>query len=513
MNSVSGRPAASSRLNWLTMDNPWVRRVVYIGIALVVGLVLGQQLYRPQPRVIKALVGIGVLYSAWKFPIPVSLSAFIVLFPFPFPTAYGSSNTIFVFLIAAMWLAQIVLRTSAPPGRTLLDAPILVLLGACLMSFNSVRLAASAAKGLVNLSTVLAGVFVYYLIVSTVKNETTLRRMVRTVTIMAMLCFATAVWELVFPGTPIIRGWILSGLYYNPLAIERGLRVGGPFQDFELFAEFNATMLPLMIFQYFQSPRGRTRWFWLGLLLLNFVVLMSTVTRGATIAFILGMVYMLFMIRHSVKFKDYLLTILVAISVWSGVEFFLSNYTVSGSVVERLLNTTFVDGMPDSRTFWPDILKRALEKPWFGHGLSYDFGEHGREKLRKFFWPHNGYLYYLHTVGFFGLGAFLWILGRLYFSSLRHSRWAITGGNYPRTLLFVWNVVLVIFAIDEAKIEYLRNPHYQFWPWIFFGLMVATYNVVQAGPAAAASPSVPDATPAGAGGRRQFPWRRKIPGR
>jgi hypothetical protein len=504
--------------SWLSTDNIWVRRLLNVLVALAVGWLLGEQIREPQSRVIKGLVGIGVLYAAWRFPIPVSLSAFLVLFPFPFPTAYGSSNTIFIFLITAMWLAQIVLRTARPAGRTLLDLPIVILLCAYLLSFNSVSYALALKNGLINLSTIVAGVFVYYLIVSSIRDEATLKRVVRIITIMALLCFGTAVWELTFPGVPVIKGWILASSYYNPVAIERGLRVGGPFQDFELFAEFCATLMPLMIFQFARAEGARARALWAGIVLLNFFTLMATVTRGATIAFVVAMAYMLFHLRRSMKLKDYILTISLAVTVWSGVEFYLSNYTVSGSVVDRLLNTKIVDGMPDSRTFWPEIFARAMEKPWVGHGPYYEFGEHGAEKLRRFFWPHNGYLYYLHTVGLLGTGAFLLILWRTLRRSLQHSAISLTSPDFSRSLLFTLHIMVFTFAFDQLKIEYLRNQHYQFWPWILFGLTVATLNVVQnrpaAGPAAGNDGGLPGVADRKALRRSPLPAdnRRMVPG-
>jgi hypothetical protein len=498
--SHAAPPRGWSLPTWLSLDNVWVRRLLNVLVAVAVGWLLGEQIRAPQSRVIKGLVGLAVLYAAWRFPIPVSLSAFLVLFPFPFPTAYGSSNTIFVFLITAMWMAQIVLRTARPVGRTLLDLPIVILMCAYLLSFNSVNYALALQNGLINLSTIVAGVFVYYLIVSSVQDEVTLRRLVRIITIMALLCFGTAVWELIFPGVPIVRGWILSGAYYDPLAIERGLRVGGPFQDFELFAEFCATLMPLMLFQFARAKGMRLRALWAGIVLLNFFTLLATVTRGATIAFIVAMAYMLLQLRKSMRFKDYILTISLAITVWGGVEFYLSNYTVSGSVIDRLLATKIIDGMPDTRTFWPDIFARAMEKPWVGHGPYYEFGEYGAEKLRRYFWPHNGYLYYLHTVGLLGTGAFLLILWRVLSRSLAQSSMSLTSPDYPRSLLFALHIMLFTFAFDQLKIEYLRNQHYQFWPWILFGITVATLNVIRSRPATAPAPT--PAEPRRRGGMR-----------
>src|SRR5512140_881210 len=130
MNSVPmPRPALSTRRS-ASRTQRWLPLLGKIAIAAIVGIVLGLEIYDPQPRILKGMIGIAVLYAAWKFPIPVSLSAFLLLFPYPFSIAYGSSNTIFIFLITAMWLGQIVMGTERPAARTMLDVPILYLIGA-----------------------------------------------------------------------------------------------------------------------------------------------------------------------------------------------------------------------------------------------------------------------------------------------------------------------------------------------------------------------------------------------
>lgn len=455
----------------------WIPRLGNIAIAIVVGLVLGQQLYNPQPRIMKGLIGLAVLYAGWRFPIPVSLSAFLILFPFPFVITYGSSNTIFVFLIAAMWMAQIVLRTARPVSRTLLDLPILLLMAAYIVSFGTVSHPMALVMGLFNVSTIVAGVFVYYLIVYSIRDEASLRRMVNILIITANLTFVIGLYELIFPGRPFIKGWILSQSNYISNNVT-GVRVGGPFGDFELYAEYCAMMFPIMVFMLMRAQGSRARVFWGGITLLNLFILMATVTRGGTISLFVGMCYLLYRLRRAMSFRQVLFTVSLGALVMSLLDFYLSHYTVSGSIFGRLLNTKIIDGMPDSRTFWPQIIERIQQRPWTGHGPYYEFGEFGREKLTKFFWPHNGYLYYLHTVGIFGTSAFLWITGRLWFNSKRQSAGTLTSANYPRSLLLVWHIVLTIFMIDQLKIEYLRNQHYQFFPWIVFGLMVATLNVI-----------------------------------
>lgn len=475
-------PGTTTRFgDWLRRLDPhgvWQSRLFNLTVAIIVGVILGQLLYKPNPRIIKAAAGFGVLYAAWKFPIPVSLSVFLVMFPFPFAISYGSSNTIFVFIITAMWLAQIVLRTERPVGRTPLDLHISVLLSIYLLSFGNVPNSFGLVKGLINFSTILASIFVYYLIVHSVRSEKTLRRIVGIVTLMAILNFCVAGYELVFPGRPLVKGWILSTTFYDP-SIVTGLRVGGGFEDFELFAEFCAICLPLTLFHLMQAKGLRNRILSAGLVFFNFFCLMATVTRGATISGAIGLLYLLYRVRKSMSLTTFMLTVTTALSLVFFMEFFLTTYTVSGSVISRLLNSKMVNGMPDSRTFWPDIFKRCFEHVWIGHGPYYEFGEYGREKLRKFFWPHNGYLYYFHTVGLFGLTTFVAILVTAYRVTSARMASSLSTTNYTAGLMLALNTMIVTFGFDQMKIEYLRSPTYQFWPWIILGLIAATHNVMK----------------------------------
>lgn len=495
-----GRRAGQAMGFWrrIDPDGVWQSRLFNLAVAAFVGYILGQILYRPNPRIVKAIAGFTVLYAAWKFPIPVSLSVFLIMFPFPFAITYGSSNTIFVFIITSMWLAQIVLRTERPVGRSPFDMHIFLLLSIYLLSFGNVTNSFALMKGIINFSTILATIFVYYLIVHSVRDEKTLRRVVNTIMVMAVLNYLVAIWELLFPGRPIIRGWILSGSYYDP-SVATGLRVGGAFQDFELFGEFCALMLPLSFFFVAQARNKRDYMLRMGLLLWNFVTLMATVTRGATISAVVGMLYLLYLQRKSLGPVRIMAILSVAFTLFMGVSLFLSLYTVSGSVVDRLLNTKMVNGMPDSRTFWPDIFRRCFEHVWVGHGPYYEFGEYGREKLAKFFWPHNGFLYYFHTVGLFGVSTFTAILVTAYLTT-RGKMWEaarvvtdsssarrvfqtiritnLGSSDYCRGLMVALNTMVVIFAVDQMKIEYLRSETYQFWPWIMFGLIAATSNVM-----------------------------------
>jgi len=56
-----------------------------------------------------------------------------------------------------------------------------------------------------------------------------------------------------------------------------------------------------------------------------------------------------------------------------------------------------------------------------------------------------------------------------------------------------------MFVIDQIKIEYLRNDRYVFFVWMFFGLIIATSNVIEKQRAAAeAAAALASAANAGA---------------
>ena len=63
-------PGTTSRFgDWLRRLDPhgvWQSRLFNLTVAIIVGVILGQLLYKPNPRIIKATAGFGVLYAAWQ---------------------------------------------------------------------------------------------------------------------------------------------------------------------------------------------------------------------------------------------------------------------------------------------------------------------------------------------------------------------------------------------------------------------------------------------------------------
>ncbi len=451
-------------------------------LAGVVSLVLADQIAAPNSRIIKLGAGALLLVMAYRLRPFYALCFITLLFPFPFSIFVGSSTMIFIVLAATIYLARLTLRQVAPPSRTPADAFLGILMGCYILSFYNVTNPIALKQGVLAMVAIVASFMVYYMTATFVRTERHLRTFVRILVITAGASMAVAIYELLFPGRVLIPHWILNRLAVG--GTEVGYRVGGPFYDFELFGEYMALSFFLCFFMFRRTHNPNTRFFTGALCILSVFCLLTTVTRGATIAFIGGVVYLVWLIRRRLKFRDLVSSLLVLVLLWFGLEFVVVNFTNSGSVMDRLFGTEFEGLVPDSRLHWPKVWARVLDHPFVGHGPYYDLGKsdtltgHG---LYSIIYPHSQYLFYAHTVGLIGAAAFLGIVGRLLWVSFREKAVGLQEPSYARSLMIVLHIMLCVFLVDQTKIEYIRNDTYIFFPWILLGLIAATHRIIRDG--------------------------------
>src|SRR5262249_48027589 len=117
---------------------------------------------------------------------------------------------------------------------------------------------------------------------------------------------------------------------------------------------------------------------------------------------------------------------------------------------------------------------RWMQHPLIGWGPYYA----GKNGLTLWFWPHCLYLFIGNYIGFVGFAAFIWMLWGLFRSSMPTTD-RLGDPSYAKAFLLTAHVQLVIFLVDEVKIEYLRNPVYQFQVWAMFSTLVATSLIVK----------------------------------
>jgi O-antigen ligase len=316
-------------------------------------------------------------------------------------------------------------------------------------------------------------VFLLYLVVNIVRTSDDVRKIFVAQCVSCFLVCLAALVEQLFPGKAIVPGWIDFTATY---ATGHGVRVGSTFLDYELFGEYCALNLVLQLFMLQKASSRSRQWMFVGLMMLTFYCLLATVTRGALVAFMAGMVYLAWLSRRRLNFVRLTMALGLVIAAIFGGDFLMSNFTNSDSVLERLFASTFVDGMPDSRgPAWVAVWKEVLDSPVIGHGPYYSI----EKGLGLQWWPHNVYLYYAYIVGFVGLAFFLWILRELWVAS-RPMAASMNTGTYVQGATVLMRVLLFMFMLDQVKIDYLRNGTYSFFAWFLFGLVLAVGNVARA---------------------------------
>jgi O-antigen ligase len=200
------------------------------------------------------------------------------------------------------------------------------------------------------------------------------------------------------------------------------------------------------------------------------------------ISLTLGLLYLLFRMRQRLRVVPLTLAAGAVASLALVMNFYVAHFTRSGNVGARLRETHFVGIVPDSRVeAWAGGWQRFLEHPLIGHGPYYS----PQSGTHTWYWPHNVYLYIANLVGAVGLAFFLALLARMLQLSNRASD-DLRDPNYARAFLLIAHVQLVVFVIDQIKIEYLRNSTYQIEVWLMFAMLVSAYRVAY--PAAAREP-------------------------
>lgn len=450
-------------------------RIRPVFFTVAIGIIAGWQIYNPSKRVIEAVVGLVLLFLLWSYSTFSAFLMLIVIFPFPFGLALGHSTFLFTIIIFIIYLVRVSAGLAKIHSAGTFNLPIALFSFALLVSFYNFKATPLATRYAYILTTNYFGaILLFILVINLIKDETHLRRIIQIMMITLGLIILFTMLELIFPGKVLIPGWLSTG--HKARLIMKGVRLGGPFQDFELLAEYFAINTPIIFYMFIRSRRLATKSLFAGLLLANLFMLFTTVTRGAVISLGVATVYMAFICRRDLNFVRFIMITAIVVLVVVALEGFVSRYTISGSLFDRLAKTTVEKGfIPDSRVLsWESGFRRAMRHPFIGNSPAWDFSR----GLASEMYPHSGYLFILNIAGFFGLISFLLIMYRLMRTSLMSVRESLVDSPFEVGFMKILHVCLVIFTIDQIKIEYLRNDIYGYFIWLVFGLIAASANVI-----------------------------------
>jgi O-antigen ligase len=460
---------------WRALGRRLSGSVVAIAAVVTTGILLGQQYMNPNKRVIAVMVAAIMVGIAWRVDMLWGIGVVILTVPYPRGTVFGNSNVALILVLIVIWMLRVTQRQSLGPRRTPVDVPIVGLLIAYVISFYNVGPEPALGYALENMQILVACVLMFYLIVSNVRTDSHLRRLHYFQIVSLFSILLISIYELNHPGQDFIPGWISFRHTVGDDFNLSNVRVGGPFFDYELLAEFTAISLLLVAFMVTRATSTTQRVVFGGLMLLATFILFATVTRGALISLGAAVLYLLWIVRRRLAFIPLTIGVGALVALFFAMNLVVSNFTRSGDLLERLFGTTFVGMVPDSRqAAWKDGWERFLQQPIIGHGPYYT----PMTGTRTWFWPHNGYLYIANLVGLVGLTFYLWFVGRLLWisrpivDSLRHT-------SYASAFLIVGHVQLVLFLIDQIKIDFLRNEIYQFTVWIMFANITAAHLIAR----------------------------------
>ena len=457
-------------------------------LVLGVGVMMGLQYISPNKRVLSVLTAFLMFGLAWRLNTTSGLGILAIALPFPRTTIFGNTNIYLVSLMLVIWLLRVSLRQSAPPHRSPIDAPLIALFISYVVSFYNIE-AADLAFGLGNFQMMTATWLMFYLVASVPENRRGFERLLGFQAISVLLVCLVAIFEMTHPAQNLFSGWIEFKRYSDPGAAAFSIRVGSAFGDYELLCEYCALHTLLILFLFLRADSILLRTAYGGLLLLVVFIMFATVTRGGIIALGVGILYLLWLVRRRLTMVGVTITAGAVAAGLIGMNWFVTTYTHTGNVFERLAGSTVTGFVPDNRSVvWPAAWNRIFEHPLLGHGPYFSPLSGGR----IYHWPHSLFLYIANNVGFIGLAIFVWLLWTL-FRITRPTTDDLRSPDFLRSFMIIARVQMVVFLVDQIKVEYLRSINYAFQVWLMFALMVAAHRVLASG--------AEDITPAAARGR------------
>lgn len=459
----------------------WLDRAGVAALVAAAGVVLGTQFLSPNKRVISVLTAVALFGLAWRVDMATALGLLVLVLPFPRFTTFGNTNLVFVLLLLVIWLLRVTLGQSRVPRRTPIDVPLVALFVCYVVSFYNVE---PALVGLnLQVFALLVGCWLmFYLVASNLHTQRDFERVFAFQAVSIFSVCLVALYEVTHPGTnlaAVLASGLGAGTTEKALV---GGRAGSVFLDYELLCEYCALNLLFVAFLLVRARSLLPRLAYGGLMVFLFFVLFTTVTRGGLVALAAGTIYLLWLVRRRLSLVSLTVTVAVVIATAFAMNAVVSSSTLAGNLFERLFSSEVKGLMPDTRsTVWPAAWQRIFDHPLIGHGPRWE----AFTGARYYHLPHSLYLYVAVNVGFIGLAVMLWLLGTL-FRMTRPVTDDLRNGDYVASYLLVARAQMLVFLVDQVKIEFLRNGHYQFQVWLMFGLMAAASLTTRARRAAGA---------------------------
>jgi len=444
-------------------------------LLVVFSVFVGLQIHSPHPRVVKLTLAFVLFYMTIKSALPNVVAVLAFILPFSASTALGPTSSLAIVLVFLVWMVRVATRSSTVTWRTPVSRPLMALLLIHVVSFYNIPGGPILDAALKKTVVLVSGMLLVYLMLNFITDEKALRRVLIASMLTCLVVIVLSLIELYFPRLRLIPWFTLSGT--KPMKGYFETRwIGGPFRDGELLGEYMAVSVPVQAFLFGRARSQYVRAFWGLMMIGSLATALATMHRAPLITMTVGVLYLIFLFRERMKFHTLLGLLVGGTILVASLEYFMANYTPTGSVIKRIEKTEFYGIVPDSRRMpWKQAWERSMEHPWIGHGPHYDISY----TVQKMYSPHSSYLYYFYTIGAIGVVIFLWYLVTLLRMTVRYMSPRTHVHSFSTDLLAVLHVQLVAFMADAIKINFQRNNMYFLLVWLMFGMCVACYKVAR----------------------------------
>jgi O-antigen ligase len=193
----------------------------------------------------------------------------------------------------------------------------------------------------------------------------------------------------------------------------------------------------------------RPAWLW-GLLLIALLGLVLALVRGNYVAFVVGLLYLLVVLRARERARLVAGGLVVATVLAAGLA--VARPALFRSVITRTLAVTAVQDRNVQYRFLENqaVGAQIAERPLVGNGLGkdylFDWSRYGVKPYRKNY-IHNNYYWFVHRLGLVGMALFAWVAVAFLLPWMRDREALSRGDPWLVGLVFGSRAVLVALLV------------------------------------------------------------------
>jgi hypothetical protein len=264
----------------------------------------------------------------------------------------------------------------------------------------------------------------------------------------------------------------------GPLASVSGVtRYPGSFGDVELFAEYIGIMFLLALGEFLLPVKRKHKKF-IGFSLVIFLIMGGfTGTRGFLIGILLGIIVLVALIqlksnKKSIIFKR---VFIIGILLISSIILLMPKVIISGFIDRLLMADTFGSNLLNRGTLFSTWIYLSKQMPLLGYGAQ--MIDVVRLNFNYFFIqsPHSLFFSMLLIAGYPGLVVIILFIFKLFLLSIKCLKNKTNSLISQYGIIFI--VILVYWAANEVKIEFLRLIFYSNYLFFLWGILSSLYSL------------------------------------